>query len=444
MTKPTPYYENGGVTIWQGDCLDVLKQYPDNHFHAIVTDPPYGWTFMGKKWDYSVPGVEVWAECLRVLRPGGHLASFAGASTQDLMCSNIRVAGFEIRDTIAYLYDTSKPFRELIGTLNAEQKKLLAMALGGEGLLAWIYGQGFPKGQNISPGIDREKGLEREVAGKGKGAATNNTNSRGEYAPEYNITAPASPEAAQFDDWNTSLKPAIEPITLARKPLSEKTIAKNVLKWGCGGLNIGGCRIGTNDDRTRPNGVNFAGNKRSERISQSNPKGRYPANLILDDSDEVRGLFPVTKSGDSTVIRNKERTSNSFGKQYASTRSYRPANEGSAARFFYCAKASKAERGEHNNHSTVKPLSLMTWLVKLITPPNGIVLDPFCGSGTTLLAAHNLGFECIGIDIDQDDEYCEIAQSRIVKAQIEGGDVEAIEKLPERKVSNYYQVGMDL
>jgi site-specific DNA-methyltransferase (adenine-specific) len=284
---------------------------PDCSVDSIVTDPPYGLSFMNKRWDYDVPGVEVWAECLRVLKPGGHLLSFAGTRTQHRMAVRIEDAGFEIRD-----------------------------------MIAWVYGSGFPKGLNVSKAI------------------------------------------GQWNGWNTALKPAIEPITVARKPMIG-TVAENVLQHGTGALNIDGCRIGSSD-------------------------GRWPANLIHDGSEEVLAGFPHTAPSRRYLAGSgrNDKGNKIYGK-YADIQSIRGHNDngGSAARFFYCAKANKADRGEANNHPTVKPTDLMRYLCRLVTPPNGIVLDPFNGSGSTGCAAILEGFQYIGIE--RETEYIAISEKRI-------------------------------
>lgn len=324
-----------------GDSLEVLKDFPDNSIDAVVTDPPYGLSFMGKKWDYDVPSIELWREVFRVLKPGGHLLSFGGTRTYHRLVVAIEDAGFEIRDQIQ-----------------------------------WIYGSGFPKSHNIKEG--------------------------------------------DFKGWGTALKPANEPICVARKPLVG-TVAENVLKFGTGAINIDGSRIGTEQvekgragreaaqfSGTYNNGEIYEGKNSTEGFSQ----GRWPANVIFDE-DAAEMLDEQT----SELLKD------------------------GASRFFYCAKASKSERNAglegmpevietdrekdstdlanrlhnksktQNHHPTVKPLKLMEYLIKLITPPNGIVLDPFLGSGTTGVAAKNLGFEFVGIEMNP--EYAEIAEKRI-------------------------------
>jgi len=399
--------------IIQGDCLEKLKGFDDCSIDSIVCDPPYGISFMGKKWDYDVPSVEIWVECLRVLKPGGHLLSFGGARTYHRMVINIEDAGFEIRDQ-----------------------------------LMWIFGSGFPKSLAIGKAVDKAQGNKREVIGKYDSRAKfdncerKSTGQSGIFNESYgkvDLTAPASDDSKQWEGWGTGLKPAHEPIVLARKPLSESTIVKNVLKHGTGGMNIDGCRVGnigyTNGGKNL--GIAFGtgdGIKKNERCDGS--QGRFPANLIIDGSDEVLAEFPETKSGKTT---DKFTANSMFGKRKMKAQN---GSEGSAARFFYTAKASKSERNKGlkgfeekrvnymakangtgeasmdsfssinaNHHPTVKPIALMRYLCRLITPAKGIVLDPFCGSGSTCCAAVLEGFNYIGIELEQ--EYCEMSRARI-------------------------------
>ena len=332
------------MTIIQGDCLEVLKQYPDNHFTTIITDPPYGLSFMGKKWDYDVPSIEVWKECLRVLKSGGTALIFAGTRTQHRMAVNIEDSGFMIKDC-----------------------------------LMWIYGSGFPKGTDVGKKVSGFEGYKSHA-----------------------------------------LKPAYEPIIMAMKP-NDGTYAGNALKWGVSGINVEKCRIGKEKiEAGRKNRNTLAGyNSGFGSIEKPHSLGRFPANIILDEEagkllDEQTG---VLQSGPSYN------------------------GSGGASRFFYCAKASKSERnagcevldekGVHryskgvgkwkdsnapsydtNFHPTVKPLALMEYLINLVMPPkDGLLLDPFAGSGTTLVASKKLGYNAIGIE--RESEYCEIAKARI-------------------------------
>jgi DNA modification methylase len=382
-----PYYEKDGITIYHGDCREILATLPANCVDSVVTDPPYGLKFMGKKWDYDVPGVEVWKEALRVLKPGGHLLIFAGTRTQHRMAVNIEDAGFEIRD-----------------------------------MIAWVYGSGFPKSLDVSKAIDKAAGAEREVVGKNPTYRKDQVDAPSlSLQRNPDITAPATDAARQWNGWGTALKPALEPITVARKPF-KGTVAGNVLEHGTGALNIDGCRVGTEspEPRNAPKkiirgGRFHSGAEAKKEMSHYNPtKGRWPANLIHDGSEEVVGLFPETKSGGGNGARSACPNTYMSGDNYArTTTNGQPASSGSAARFFYCAKASRKERGEGNTHPTVKPLALMRYLVRLVTPPGGVVLDPFMGSGTTLVAAKNLGHKAIGVDIEE--RSCEIAAKRLAQ-----------------------------
>jgi len=369
------------INLMHGDCLEVLRTLPDNSVDSVVTDPPYGLSFMGKKWDYDVPSSEVWAECLRVLKPGGHLLAFAGTRTQHRMAVRIEDAGFEIRD-----------------------------------MIAWVYGSGFPKSHDVSKAIDKAAGAEREVVGSY--AVTRDFSGR-DYvgdpssATTVNITAPATEAARQWQGWGTALKPALEPVTVARKPLVG-TVAANVLAHGTGALNVDGCRVGASGEdlsRVSNTSLGSAGGgiygKAGAFVSEGSPLGRWPANLIHSGEDDaIAGL-------------------------------------GEAARYFYCAKASKKDRDEgldgfvarqvfgdeggtyqglsdskepsKNFHPTVKPTDLMRYLCRLVTPPGGVVLDPFMGSGSTGKAAALEGFQFIGIE--RESEYLEIARARINAVQ---------------------------
>jgi len=378
------------TTLLHGDCLDRLRELPDCSIDACVTDPPYGLSFMGKAWDYDLPGAEVWREVLRVLKPGGHLLAFAGTRTQHRMAVQIEDAGFEIRDMIAWVYgsgfpkslDVSKAIDKCNGDPNRLHKftawmrttgltarqldEITGTNMGGHYLTAAsqpaiptaaLWKLIRPHCGDVPAWVDelvQRIEAEREVLGqKTAGIANPDDHDRhtigGSTSVVVDITAPATPEAQQWAGWGTALKPALEPITVARKPLVG-TVAANVLEHGTGAINVDGCRVGTSS-------------------------GRWPANLIHDGSDEPRELL------------------------------------GDAARFFYCAKASKADRGEGNMHPTVKPTELMRYLCRLVTPPGGVVLDPFMGSGSTGKAAALEGFRFIGIE--RDPNYLAIAQQRI-------------------------------
>ncbi len=372
-------------TITVGDCLELLRRTPDNSVDSIVTDPPYGLSFMGKKWDYDVPATEVWVECLRVLKPGGHLLAFAGTRTQHRMAVRIEDAGFEIRD-----------------------------------MIAWVYGSGFPKSHNLD---------------------------------------------GSHEGWGTALKPALEPITVARKPFPG-TVAANVVAYGTGALNIDRCRVRTEDDTARVSngaikGGNFAaGGSAPGPIAGGHSAGRWPANLIHDGSPEVLAVFPDapgqlaaastsdTQRAGQNVYGNMKRgrgTEASASCDNAGVVGFhmrpgaRRLDSGSAARFFYCAKTSRKDRNEGlissdapavakdatmrdcetaqwstrngNSHPTVKPTNLMAYLLRLVTPAGGITLDPFMGSGSTGKAAIREGFQFIGCEIDE--QYAAIARARI-------------------------------
>jgi DNA methylase len=378
-----PAIELDGAIVFHGSNLDVLPFLADNSVDSIVTDPPYELGFMGKSWDSSgiAYSVELWTECMRVLKPGGHLLAFGGSRTWHRLAVAIEDAGFELRDSIA-----------------------------------WLYGSGFPKSLDISKAIDKAAGAEREVIGA-------NPNHRATSGVEYygvyqggntgaeTITAPATPEAQKWAGWGTALKPAFEPIVVARKPF-KGTVAANVLEWGVGGLNIDGSRIGTEEVtiNTFDNGAKPFGGAKTV-------SGRWPANIILD---------PYT----AELLD----------------------EQADASRFFYVAKASKRDRnegleeltdavfsnrekqdhfaticGKHkrqrmvcgcehiqvtkNFHPTVKPTTLMEYLIKLVTPEGGTVLDPFTGSGSTGKAALLNGYQFIGIELTE--EYLPIIEGRL-------------------------------
>ena len=336
------------INLLHGDCLEQMKTLEDNSVDSIVSDPPYGISFMAKKWDYDVPSVEVWKEAMRVLKPGGHALIACGTRTQHRMVVNIEDAGFEIRDVVS-----------------------------------WIYGSGFPKSLNI--------------------------HKKDERCP---------------DGWGTALKPACEFFTLCRKPLSEKTIVANVLKWGTGGINIDGCRVGTSGGGQNGSGGSKDRTQyRMSAIPKSNEVvGRFPANLIHDGSQEVLELFPVTKPSRANTVSDNRKTafltagdsvSGGVSGEHNPENSY--TDKGSAARFFYAAKASKKDREEGNTHPTVKPTNLMAYLCRLITPTGGVVLDPYMGSGSTGKAAVQEGFSFVGCELDKD--YFDIAIARVTNEE---------------------------
>lgn len=384
------------LSLFNDDCLPVLRSLESNSVDSIVTDPPYGIGFMNKKWDYAVPSVAVWAECLRVLKPGGHLLAFAGTRTQHRMAVNIEDAGFEIRDLVTFIYDTNEAAQALLESLTPAQLKLMDAAFGRDGMLAWVYGSGFPKSHNLT----------------------------GDWA-----------------GWGTALKPALEPITMARKPF-KGTVASNMQTHSTGAINIDECRIPLNGDykckaNGRPSITGLSDNYEPSNANQADTVGRWPANLIHDGSQAVVGLFPE-KAGASAPVSGNETSKASAGK-ITGKRDRVPGafhgDSGSASRFFYCPKASSSDRHEGtghsgpqfrhgqtlrqientetkgNNHPTVKPTELMAYLCRLVTPPGGTVLDPFMGSGSTGKAATAAGFKFIGIEIDS--HYFAIAKDRI-------------------------------
>ena len=419
------------VTLYGMDCRDAMGLFMDeNSVDSIVTDPPYGLGFMGKEWDHGVPSVEFWKHAYDVLKPGGHLLAFSGSRTYHRMVCAIEDAGFEIRDQIM-----------------------------------WVYGSGFPKSLDVSKAIDKAAGAEREVVGrKTRPDGTQRTTEGGRDSTTFIAnavsgdafeTTPSTDAAQQWQGWGTALKPAHEPICVARKPLIG-TVAANVLHWGTGAINVDGCRVAggeiANAGGTRRSGGIMGA---SEPLGGWEPQhtGRWPANLIHDGSDEVLAAFPVTKSGSLTAAQQVNGgfagTVNCYGTATAGGTNEYAANEGSAARFFYCAKASKKDRDERmddapdlvlamsnqakaelargnmhegdsginsakvrkNNHPTVKPTDLMAYLCRLVTPPGGVILDPFMGSGSTGKAALREGFRFIGCELD--DGYMAIATARL-------------------------------
>lgn len=391
------------MELIHGHCLKILKKYPNNIFDSIVTDPPYGIKFMGNKWDYTVPSVEIWRECLRVLKPGGLLFSFASPKTQHRMAVNIEDAGFEIRD-----------------------------------MIMWVYGSGMPKGKNISKGIDKKFGKIGKVIGKkiyADGHIQNSTKVRstetGVYGfskkdtpdPSEMIILPETELAKKWEGWQSDLKPSMEPITIARKPFSG-TVVDNVLKWGTGALNIDACRIPVdlNVDDPRLGGEgSWKTNKAAKNVYAggfsgtditSSVAGRYPANLIHDGSEEVLKQFPNTKSGTNCIRKKPHKTSSMSGTlNLTGVEEISYGDAGNASRFFYCAKATKEDRGEGNNHNTVKPNALMRYLCKMATQPGGLILDPFMGSGSTGKAALQEGFDFVGIELIE--KHYEIAKKRV-------------------------------
>ena len=494
------------INLLHGDCLEQMKTLDDNSVDSIVSDPPYGISFMAKKWDYDVPSVEVWKEAMRVLKPGGHALIACGTRTQHRMVVNIEDAGFEIRDVVSWIYGSGFPKSLNIGkaidkartednepsarvaawlnsfmpegwNMNQWRKHLnrnvVGVEHGGGSAQGWTTetteGQVKPRVPTVeqwatlkellalpddmdaevwrlngNKGQPGENFKSREVVGKsengiagGSGEFTSGNKNTAGFKGEFNITAPATEAAKQWDGWGTALKPACEFFTLARKPLSEKTVAANVLKWGTGGINIDGCRVGTETitvkGGSKSGKFEFCANY--TEVNQTNT-GRFPANLIHDGSQEVLELFPETKDGKATAKSGKM---GYHGGRAGSTADIGYGGKGSAARFFYCPKASKKDRNEGcedlevkprntrkdggssvleksgaestNNHPTVKPTALMRYLCRLITPTGGTVLDPYMGSGSTGKAAVQEGFSFVGCELDKD--YFDIATARV-------------------------------
>lgn len=457
-------------TIHHGDCREVMATLDAESVDAVVCDPPYGLSFMGKEWDSFKPGdiamrrnpamdavnagasrqggrqraccdyqkrqrrdmlafqeamESVFLEALRVAKPGAHLLAFGGTRTYHRLACAIEDAGWEIRDCVM-----------------------------------WVYGSGFPKSHDVSKAIDKAAGAERERIGGPKSGGMKSVNCHNaihgyrpnDYAENGNSLISGDPitEAArQWQGWGTALKPAWEPIIVARKPLVG-TVAENVLTHGTGAINVDGCRVGAETTVTVCSGNSGAHGRfgKDDRVfSRENPPGRWPANLIHDGSDEVVGLFPDTHARGNVRASVSESGTGFIRGRNQSGGEYSRADSGSAARFFYCAKASKADRDEgceglaaksrledvgnkftavdyregktrdvmaRNHHPTVKPTDLMRYLCRLVTPPGGVVLDPFTGSGSTGKGATLEGFRFIGIE--REAEYVEIAKARIAAA----------------------------
>jgi DNA modification methylase len=443
-----PWLDVDGVTVFHGDCVEVMRSLPADSVDAVVTDPPYGLEFFGQKWDAPWKGdvrqkgdsnyaaaddaapfgrvrhggsaaygtdaavvgrafeqwCNAWAtEALRVLKPGGHLLAFGGTRTWHRLAVAIEDAGFEVRDSVA-----------------------------------WMYASGFPKSLDVSKAIDKRAGAEREVVGTYKGASNIGIGSTNSYittdrgvATDVSITAPATPAAEQWQGWGTALKPAHEPIVVARKPLIG-TVAENVLTHGTGALNIDGCRIAVdaNEPNIRGNesrggsvtsigaGTAYNGGSIGRAATLQHPQGRWPANVILDESQaaELDKQSGVSSAKPERVGRKGGCNDNGTLTGYGSADDVGrwPGDlGGGASRFFYVAKASKKERPNVNGsaHPTVKPMTLMRYLVRLVTPPGGTVLEPFAGSGTTIEACVIEGFNCIAIEREAD--YLPLIQARL-------------------------------
>lgn len=442
--------------VINGNMLEELDKLDENSIDSIVTDPPYELNFMGKGWDNA--GIsfnkETWEKCLRVLKPGGHLLAFGGSRTFHRIAVAIEDAGFEIRDTIM-----------------------------------WIYGSGFPKSMNIGIELDKRNGVESDVVGFNRGGVSSRAFQSAETttAGGYEIKKAKN----KWDGWGTQLKPSYEPVIVARKPL-DGSILDNVEKYGVGGINIDECRIEHNEEikttnrQARQDGTVFDNNNSGFdssklNMASANPNGRFPNNVILTydetDKEEVirtgqEGGFPYTSGGNrvnTTAVRQSDKNSG-YGFDVNTRSEY--ADSGSASRYFYCAKASKKDRDEgleefklskttdgcirnnqetarkfgansalrHNIHPTVKPTELMQYLVRLVAPKGAVVLDPFCGSGSTGKACmyenteRNANYKFIGIEMTE--EYLPIIVARIDYAK----NKKDIEKIKEAKAKGYEQL----
>jgi hypothetical protein len=429
--------DGDNAVLYLGRMQDALPHLPENSVDAVVTDPPYELAFMGKAWDAS--GVafdpETWRHVLRVLKPGGHLLVFGGTRTYHRMACAIEDAGFEVRDQMQFLFDADPLFRALWESLDEWQRDVLLRLLdvmGFGGQLLWLYGSGFPKSLDVSKAIDKAAGVERErvpYSGKGIAPGHGNYGGSGLVVGEGSraVNNPVTEAAQQWQGWGTALKPANEPICLARKPLVG-TVAANVLEYGAGALNIDACRIDAfgrphlvADPKASANGAVYAGRQKpgsgfdgGSKAEGTTDLGRWPANVLLDETaaamlDEQSGTTtsgrPVGQRGSGGILSSGNGVP--CGPQYGDT--------GGASRFFYTAKPSKAERNAggavQNTHATVKPVDLMAYLIRLITPPGGTVLDPFMGSGTTAMAALQGGWRFIGVELLE--EHAAIAAARL-------------------------------
>jgi len=505
-----------------GDCLDKLKELDDNSVDSIVTDPPYGLSFMGKKWDYDVPKKKVWKECMRVLKPGGYLLAFAGSRTYHQMAVRIEKAGFEIRDQIMWLYGSGFPksmniskqidkkngqskielkfveWYRTVGISAKETNKIIGTKDTGSHYLRldqpYLPTKVF--WEKLKPHITVEipnwvdKLIERVEAKREvieKKRVQRNSSSWDDCCgmlsvgeQNFDITAPATSEAKKWEGWGTALKPAHEPIVMARKPLSEKSVADNVLEWGTGGINIDDSRIATDETLSIGSGkVGYLYKTDDSNKGEQHIAGRFPANIILD---EEAGKILDEQSG---FIKGDSRTSKpTYGEGYGgfsgvveSTALYN--DNGGASRFFYCPKTSKTDRNEgledfkgkqigtynahssdlknyggsslgaasmsgnnkmpqpkQNFHPTVKPTDLMLYLIRMVTPKGGTTLDPFMGSGSTGKAAVRGGFDFVGIEREQD--YMEIATARIQYEQDNPYNEEKGERVEVNKNANKF------
>ena len=357
------HHQDNTTKVIHGDCIETMNQMEPESVDAIVTDPPYGLGFMGKKWD-NLPPSQEWAEaCYRVLKPGGHIAAFGGTRTWHRLAVAIEDAGFEMRDS-----------------------------------LAWLYGSGFPKSHNV-----------------GKSTA-----------------------ADEWDGWGTALKPAFEPIVLARKPLAEKTVARNVLAHGTGAINIDACRVTpltgaevARSGKSTKGGIYGDYGSVDWKRDGAAPSGRWPANVLLDQHtaawvDEQSGVLKSPGNYERSTDVSATIYQEGVGARSAGDTHYGFGDTGGASRFFYTAKAPKSERPNVGGvqHPTVKPLAIMEWLIRLVTPPDGVLLDPFAGSGTTLEAARKLGHKSIGIEAEE--TYLPLIDQRLHRSNTNPIELEGI------------------
>ena len=407
MGEPKPY------ASVNADCLEVMRKMPDNSVDAIVTDPPYGISFMSKGFDtfkkegmsdnqaFQADMTPLFKEMLRIAKPGAHILAFGGTRTYHRLTCAIEDAGWEIRDC-----------------------------------LGWLYSSGFPKSMDISKAIDKKQGAKRaERGGVGDHEGTVDFGMKNRCPkcgkPYFSANPctcpredliPITEDAKKWHGWGTCLKPAFEPIVLARKPV-EGTVVDNVLKWGCGGLNIDDCRV-PSDEPVKihsPKKETLYDSGHKDMGTWIENRGRFPANLIHDGSDEVLGVFPDNVKGGTWNQTKGARHFENNGEPTDYVTGGSDQSIGSAARFFYCPKASKKEKGKDNSHPTVKPIELMKYLVKLVTPKGALVLDPFMGSGTTGVAALQVGCRFLGIE--KEKEYFDIAERRLKDAKPEGEKV---------------------
>jgi len=471
MTEQTK--ETDRVRVFHGDSREVLRQFPDNHFDSVVTDPPYALVsigqrlgkadakpivqgtdgafaraargFMGKTWDTGETAFDpgFWTEVMRVLKPGGHVVAFGGSRTYGELQVSMSQAGFEVRDSILEVLSTDAAVADFLNSLTDEQ--VLAFAKTFEdsqfgGLLAWVYGSGFPKSHDVALAFDKAAGVKREVIGQRDVGPdmTGDAYGRGDGARRVaDVTGgPVTAEAKEWEGWGTALKPAFEPIVLARKPFRGSVMA-NVAEYRTGALNVGGCEIpfaGEGDEaeaKTKNQHGAFGSGARVGSVygeynrprDDYDPTGRFPANLLTDGSAEVLAAFPTSTR---TGAHPGNRVGIGYGGQQTGTTGPRVAlDAGSASRFFYSSKADGEDRvarcpvcdtrwigrrpctckdpatgklAKHVGHPTVKPVDVKAWLARLITPPGGLVLDCFAGSGTTGMACLREGFRAVLIE----------------------------------------------